>query len=211
MNQPGFIDLLDRYAKLVSLGDPLPKIDVVVGWSRFRPVLANIRRKDSKSQAGRSPFEALLMFKALLPQSIYNLSDDQDEFQIRDRYSFQRFMGLTPEGRVPDAKTIWLFCEELKRHDLIDKLFELFDALDKQIEAADYVPRKGLNIDASIVEAVRQRNRRDENDLIKSGSAPKDWSEPKRCQKMSMRAGRKSMTRIIRATRITSAWTGNGN
>jgi len=180
MNQPGFFDLADRYAKLDSLGDPLPKIDAVVDWSRFRPILAKIRRNDRKSQAGRPPFEALLMFKALVLQSFYNLSDDQVEFQIRDRYSFQRFLNLTPEGRVPDAKTIWLFREELKRHDLIDKLF---DALDKQIEAAGYVPRKGQIIDASIVEAPRQRNRRDENDLIKSGSAPKDWSEPKRRQK----------------------------
>ena len=54
MNQPGFFDLADRYAKLDSLGDPLPKIDAVVDWSRFRPILAKIRRNDRKSQAGRA-------------------------------------------------------------------------------------------------------------------------------------------------------------
>ena len=180
MNQPGFFDLSDRYAKLDSLGDPLPKVDAVVDWRRFIPVLAKIRQKERKSQAGRPPFDALLMFKVLVLQSFYNLSDDQAEFQIRDRYSFQRFLGLAPEGRVPDSKTIWLFRETLKEHDLIDKLFS---ALDAQINAAGYIPRKGQIIDASMVEAPRQRNSKDENDLIKSGSAPSDWSEVKRRQK----------------------------
>ncbi|MDH5679502.1 MAG: transposase, partial [Nitrospinota bacterium] len=69
----------------------------------------------------------------------------------RDRYSFQRFLGLTPEGVVPDAKTVWVFREELKRHGLIDKLY---CQLNHQIESAGYVPRKGQIIDASIVEAV---------------------------------------------------------
>ena len=180
MNQPGFFDLSDRYAKLDSLGDPLPKIGAVVDWRRFLPVLAKIRQKDRKSPAGRPPFDAILMFKVLVLQSFYNLSDDQAEFQIRDRYSFQRFLGLAPEGRVPDSKTIWLFRETLKEHELMDKLF---DALDKQINAAGYVPRKGQIIDATIVEAPRQRNSKDENDLIKSGSSPEDWSEAKRRQK----------------------------
>jgi IS5 family transposase len=180
MNQPGFFDLSDRYAKLDSLGDPLPKIDAVIDWGHFRPVLAQARRKQGKTAAGRPPFDALLMFKVLVLQSFYNLSDDQAEFQIRDRYSFQRFLGLAPEGRVPDAKTIWLFRETLKDHNLIGKLFA---ALDNQIELAGYIPRKGQIIDASIVEAPRQRNSKDENDMIKSGFAPADWSEPKRRQK----------------------------
>ena len=120
------------------------------------------------------------MLKTLVLQSLYNLSDDQVEFQIRDHYSFQRFLGLTPEGVVPDAKTVWVFREELKRHGLIDTLFY---QLNHQIESAGYVPRKGQIIDASIVEAPRQRNSRDENDLIKSGQTPDVWSETKRRQR----------------------------
>lgn len=180
MTQPGFFDLIDRHAKLDELGDPLPKIDAVVDWQRFRPALAKIRNKPRKSNAGRPPFDELLMFKTLVLQSLYNLSDDQVEFQIRDRYSFCRFLGLSPEGRVPDAKTVWVFREELKRHNLMEKLF---DRLLGQIEAAGYVPRKGQIIDASIVEAPRQRNSRDENAMVKGGEVPADWSDTKKPQK----------------------------
>ncbi len=48
-------------------------------------------------------------------QQFYNLSDDQSEFQIRDRYSFCRFLGLSLEGRVPDTKTIRMFRERMKQ------------------------------------------------------------------------------------------------
>jgi len=166
--------------KLDELGDPLPKIESVVDWERFRPTLDIVREKPRKSNAGRPPFDTLLMFKVLVLQSFYNLSDEQVEFQVRDRYSFCRFLGLPPEGLVPDAKTVWLFREELTKLDLIDTLFADLDA---QIESAGYIPRKGQIVDASIVEAPRQRNSRDENEKIKSGETPSEWSEPKRRQK----------------------------
>jgi len=180
MMQPGFFDLIDRYAKLDELGDPLPKIDAVVDWRTFRPILKKIRNKPRKSNAGRPPFDELLMFKTLVLQSLYNLSDDQVEFQIRDRYSFCRFLGLSPEGRIPDAKTVWHFREELKRHNLMEKLF---DRLLTQIEGAGYVPRMGQIVDASIVEAPRQRNNRAENKQVKAGEIPANWSEEKKRQK----------------------------
>ena len=70
--------------------------------------------KARKSNAGRKEYDRVLMFKILVLQQLYNLSDDQTEFQIRDRYSFGRFLGLSPEDVVPDAKTIWRFREGLK-------------------------------------------------------------------------------------------------
>lgn len=180
MMQSGFFDLIDRYAKLDELGDPLAKIDAVVDWRKFRPTLKKVRHKPRKSNAGRPPFDELLMFKALVLQSLYNLSDEQLEFLIRDRYSFCRFLGLSPEGRIPDAKTVWLFREALQKRNLMEKLF---DRLLNQIEVAGYLPRMGQIVDASIVEAPRQRNSRDENKRIKSGDAPTDWSEKKKRQK----------------------------
>ena len=79
-----------------------------------------IHQKQRKSNAGRKPHDVALMFKMLVLQALYNLSDDQTEFQIRDRLSFQRFLGLSPEDTVPDAKTLWLFREQLARHGLIE-------------------------------------------------------------------------------------------
>ena len=180
MEQPGFFDLSDREALLERLGDPLPKIEEIVDWEGFRAELEQIRDKPRKSKAGRKPFDVLLMFKVLVLQQMYNLGDDQTEYQIRDRYSFCRFLGLSPEGRVPDAKTIWLFREQLVERGLIEPLFAEFS---QQIEQAGYQARQGQIVDASIVAAPKQRNGREENARIKAGEPPEEWSQNKRRQK----------------------------
>jgi IS5 family transposase len=178
--QSSFFDLTDRHVLLERLGDPLPKINEVVDWEAFRPALKRIRRKKDARKGGRPPFDEVLMFKVLLLQQLYNLSDDQTEYQIRDRYSFCRFLGLDPEGRVPDAKTIWLYRERLMKRKLLQALF---GGLLGQIEGAGYVARRGQIVDAAMVEAPRQRNPREENEQIKKGEVPADWSDNKRRQK----------------------------
>jgi IS5 family transposase len=64
------------------------------------------------------------MFKVLVLQSLYNLSDERIEFQIRDRLSFMRFLDLTLGDAVPDEKTIWLFREQLTEAGVIKRLFK---------------------------------------------------------------------------------------
>ncbi len=92
-----------------------------------------LKQSSKKSNAGRKPFDVVLIFKALVLQHLYNISDDQVEYQIRDRYSFYRFLGLTPSDRVPDAKTIWIFRERLLKQELMRELFNDFDyQLNKQ-------------------------------------------------------------------------------
>jgi len=172
--QPGFFDLDNRLQQLEALGDPLPKLNEVVDWEDFRSVLMKIRQKPAKAPGGRPAYDVVLMFKVLVLQHLYNLADEQTEYQIRDRYSFCRFLGLTPEGRVPDARTIWVFREALKEHDLVD---ELFAQLNDQITAAGYIPRQGQIVDASMVAAPRQRNSREENAKIKQGETPEDWED----------------------------------
>ncbi len=117
---------------------------------------------------------SVLMFKILVLQQLNNLSDDQIEYQIRDRLSFMRFLGLQIESRVPDAKTIWLFREHLKELNLVEELFEKFH---EQLAAKGYVAKAGQMIDATFVEAPRQRNNREENATIKSGKTPQEWRQ----------------------------------
>jgi IS5 family transposase len=120
------------------------------------------------------------MFKILVIQSLYNLSDDAVEYQIMDRISFMRFLGLSLGDRVPDAKTIWLFREQLREAELIKKLFRQFDQF---LRNSGFAAKKGQIIDASIVSAPKQRNSRDENQRIKEGKIPEDWDLAKRRQK----------------------------
>ena len=130
MPQMGFFDFSDRYASLDAKKDPLVEINAVVPWEEFRPMLERVWRKpdeDRKSRAGRKPTDAVLMFKTLVLSALYNLSDDQIEYQVRDRLSFMRFLGLRLGDRVPDAKTVWLYREALAQAGKMEELFGLFD------------------------------------------------------------------------------------
>ena len=185
MSQLGFFDIANRYAGLDAKNDPLVKIDAVVPWENFRPRLEAAWRKPPearKSSAGRKPLDAVMMFKAIVLCSLYNLSDDQVEYQIRDRLSFMRFLGLGLEGKVPDAKTVWLYRDQLAEAGVIETLFADFD---DYLKDHGYLAMGGQIIDASIVSAPTQHNSRDENRTIKAGDTPEDWaSKPaKRCQK----------------------------
>ena len=138
---------------LDAKNDPLVKINAVVPWEAFRSRLENVWRKPAdkrKSNAGCKPWDAIVMFKAIILCALYNLSDDQVEYQMRDRLSFVRFLGLALEDKVPDAKTVWLYREQLSQAALID---------------------------ASIVAVPIQRNRRDDNEQIKRGELPEAWAD----------------------------------
>ena len=178
--QPGLFDWQNRFEKLNKNGDPLVKLNKVIQWESFREALENVRVREKKSNAGAKPDDVLLMFKVLILQSLYNLSDEAIEYQILDRLSFMRFLGLRLGSRVPDAKTIWLFREQLTEAGLAEELFRQFETV---LEESGFAAKKGQIIDASIVQAPKQRNSREENAQIKQGEIPRDWGEATRRQK----------------------------
>ena len=185
MAQMGFFDLSDRYASLDAKKDPLVEINAVVPWEEFRPALERAWRKpdeDRKSRAGRKPMDAVLMFKTLVLSALYNLSHDQIEYQVRDRLSFMRFLGLGLGDRVPDAKTVWLYREALAKAGMVDELFAQFDGY---LARQGYIARGGQILDASIVPVPRNHNKREENAAIKAGETPEGWADKpaKQCQK----------------------------
>jgi len=175
MSQAGFFDFEDRLAQLNAHGNPLRTLDEAIDFEAFGPTLERVRDKPRKSNAGRRAFDVVLMFKMLVLQSLYNLADGQLEYQVRDRISFMAFMGLRPGDTVPDEKTVWLFREQLTRLGLIEALFKQFDA---ELAQAGFAASKGSIVDASIVEAPRQRNTRQENAQIKAGERPASFDDP---------------------------------
>lgn len=174
MGQIGLFDHENRLAELSEMGDPLEIIDRAICWKSFRPVIGKPFRKERKSNAGRPPYDYVLMFKILVLQTMYGLSDEQTQFHILDRLTFKRFLGLRPEDAIPDQKTIWLFRETLTQAGVIKKLFDLFG---RQLNEAGYSAQKGQIIDASFMEVPRQRNTRDENEQIKNGETPSEWEK----------------------------------
>jgi IS5 family transposase len=181
MKQIGLFDESNRLKKLSSLGDPLEKLNSVIEWRMFEGTLNKVFSKEQKGVGGRPPYSYLLMFKILILQRLFNISDDQTEYQINDRVSFMRFLGLSLGDRVPDAKTIWLFRDTLVKADVIEGLFKLFNL---QLEQQGIISHKGTIVDATFVEAPRQRNTREENRQLKEGKTPEGWDKPENVSKV---------------------------
>jgi transposase len=177
--QPSFFDVDERYAALSAAGDPLERLAAVVDFEIFRPVLDAALAWPDRSRGGRPPYDAVLMFRVLVLQALYSLSDEQAEFQLRDRLSFMRVAGLGLHQTVPDAKTVWLYCEQLKQAGAIEGLFRRFDAV---LVAKGLLAMGGQIIDATLIAAPRQKLTI-EKATIREGGTPEGWSRAKRAQK----------------------------
>ena len=181
-----------RLEKISELGDNLEKLNKVVNWEIFREVINKVFYRENKGY-GRPPFDYIMMFKILVLQRLFNLSDDQTEYQVLDRSSFRRFLGV--ETKIPDAKTIWHFKDELVKAGVIKELFDIFQ---KELEKKNIITHTGSIVDATFIEVPRQRNDRDENKSIKNGEIPKDWIKENNINKM-------------RQKDVDARWTVKGN
>ena len=180
--QNSLFDLQNRYTSLSETGDPLERLNAVIDWEIFRPLLERIDIKERKNASGRKASCRILMFKLLILQRLHNLSDERLQYQVNDRLSFMRFLGLELTGNVPDARTIWAFREALKEHKLVDALFERFN---QALAALGVELNSGQIIDATFVPVPIQRNGRETNAIIKADAVPIDWGKTpaKRAQK----------------------------
>lgn len=178
----GFGRVQKRRQKLEKRKDQLRELNEIIPWEIFCSSLDRLRPQERKSNAGRKPIDFLILFKLLILQQLYNLSDEELEYQTHDRISFRRFLGITPEAEVPDAKTIWLFRKRLTDAGLIEELFQQFEQF---LQRAGYEAKGGQIVDATIVPVPIQRNSAEENEQIKKGEIPAEWTKKphKLCQK----------------------------
>ena len=159
---PGLFDYQNRMRKLSETASALEKLDARIDWEMFRPTLEKAFDREAKGPGGRPRFDVMMMFKILILQRYYNLSEEQTAYQINDRLSFQKFSGLTLADLVPDKNTIWDFKESLDREGGVEKLFVCFE---DHLKEAGLVGSVGKIIDASFVDVPRQRNDRAENEI----------------------------------------------
>jgi IS5 family transposase len=194
VGQPGFFDAEERLRWLSASGDPLERLRAVVDFEAFRAELEAALPRADRSRGGRPPWDALLMFRVLVLQALYTLSDDQTEYQLRDRLSFMRFAGLALQDAVPDAKTIWLYREQLTRAGALAKLFARFDAV---LAGRGFVAMGGQIVDATVVEARRPRLTQEEKAVLREGATPAGWSKARTRQidrdgRWTIKRGRKA-------------------
>lgn len=169
---PGFFDEQNQRQALNKPNFILVRLKKSIPWESFRNIIEKGVRKTDSGQGGRPAFDAILMFKILILQRIYNLSDEKLEFEIIDRTTFRVFLDLELEDRVPDQKTIWLFREQITQAKIAD---ELFDNFGKILSKEGMIVKEGVLVDATLVEVPKQRNTKEENDKIKEGKIPKEW------------------------------------
>ena len=121
-HQTGLFVKEERLERLSKLKDPLVSIGTKVDFEQFRTALETATVRES-ALGGRPPYDRVMLFKALVLKKLYGLSDDQLEYQINDRLSFMRFLGLDMGQPIPDSKTLWLFGETLHRRNVINQAF----------------------------------------------------------------------------------------
>jgi len=173
--QANIFDADIRLQSLSAHSDPLLKLNKHINWEIFRPILNQLEKTDAETRKGGRPsYDNILLFKMLILQKMYGLSDFQLQYQVMDRLSFMRFLGLTISHRVPDQNTVWNFREKIKEKALDNSLFEVFF---EKLKSEGLILNEGKAIDATFIEAPKQRNSKEENEKVKKLEIPEDWEK----------------------------------
>ena len=139
--------LKQQYQKVAALGDKLSRVDELINWQPFRKIVSGIYDNTS-SKGGRPNTDPVLMIKLLLLQAWYGLSDQELEYQSSNRIDFMRFLGFP--DKAPDYSTVWRFRERLAK---TGKDHEIWDELQRQLDARGLSVRKGVMQDATFITA----------------------------------------------------------
>ena len=168
---------------LSNMGNPLVVLKDIVDFDQFRSMLESLFVNDhKKSKAGRKPIDPVFMLKVLFLQRLYNISDHQIEYQIKDRMSFREFLDIQSVDDVPDEKTVWKYKNIMSESGVSERLFAKFN---EQLNSMGLIVNEGKIIDASFVIVPKQRNTREENKKIKDGEGDELWNDHphKKCHK----------------------------
>lgn len=180
MEQYSFFGEGQALEALARKGDPLVKLEQLVDFESLRTMLEKACIKPAKGPGGAPRWDAVMMFKLLVVQRLYGLSDEQAEYQTADRLSFRRFLGLGLCDSVPDSRTVWFYRETLSKAGVMDQAFNHYR---DQLSAAGLISREGSLIDATFVTVPKQRNTREENEQLRQGKTPSDWSQIRQSHK----------------------------
>lgn len=168
---------------LSKMGNPLVVLKDIIDFEQFRSILESLFANDhKKSSAGRKPIDPVFMLKVLFLQRLYNISDHQIEYQIKDRMSFREFLDIQSVDDVPDEKTVWKYRDIMSESGVGERLFAKFN---EQLASMGLIVNEGKIVDASFVIVPKQRNTREENKKIKEGKGNELWNDNphKKCHK----------------------------
>jgi transposase, IS5 family len=164
---------------LDKLGDPLTEIEACIDFAALAAQVDLIAPRPVSPQGGRPPYPTETMVRILILKRLYNLSDEQMQYQLLDRMSYKRFCGLTQAAYIPDRTTVWTFENRIGPAAAT----AIFDGVSAQLLKKGFIARGGQMVDATLVPAPRQHFTKEDKQQLKQDAMPADWSPPKRRQK----------------------------
>lgn len=188
--------LKEKYARVKKLRSRLEEMNKLLDWDKFVELFP-----EKESSRGRPNYEKILMLKMMFLQGWYGLSDEELEFQVNDRLSFQQFLGFP--NFIPDYSTVWRFREELAEGNLTDKIW---DELQRQIKEKNISVEKGVIQDATFVVADpgKTRSGMDERGQAAKASRSRDGSWTKKGKKSYF--GYKAHTKVQRGSKFVETF-----
>ncbi len=169
----------EHRAKRIDQKDPLLALDELIDFKPLVEVVDKTAPRKRSEKGGRPPYPTEIMLRVIILKRLNNLSNDQMEFMLNDRMSFQRFTKLTHSPNIPDANTIWVFEERIGEKTAK----ALFEAVERQIRLSGYSARKGQIVDATLVPVPKQRISSKEKEIAEQKAMPIEWPAHKRAQK----------------------------
>lgn len=170
-----------RLERLEKLGIRLDKLEKLIPWETFRPELQKVRKNSDPKLGGRPAYDVVMMFKVMILQALHNLTDPEMEYMIADRLSYQKFLGISPDGKVPDQNTIANFREDLKKKELYMPLFERFN---KYLDESGFEAKGGQIVDATFAEVPKRHDTKEDDEHIQTtGQAPENWTNKQKSHK----------------------------
>lgn len=179
----GYLFLAEqREAKLAQFTGRLDRLSTLIDWQGLaRAVNDATGREGLRPKGGRPPYPTQALLKIVVLQQLYgNLSDEEMEYCLLDRMSWQIFTGLAGHRHLPDARTIWAFKELLAKGGGAEALFEI---VGEQLAAAGLKARGGQIVDATFITVPKTDLDRDEKETIKDGQIPEHWSDKQAAHK----------------------------
>ncbi|WP_443093274.1 transposase [Duganella lactea] len=161
----------EREAKLSEIGDTVRRLEQHVDFAALAASVDHAAPRPSRERSGRPPFPTELMIRVLLVQQLF-------KFQLLDRLSCQRFVGLRHSSHITDRTTSGK--ERLIEAGASETVFQ---AINRQLSRHGYMARGGQMIDASIVPTPKQSIKKDEKELVDAKPMPVDWSPAKHRQR----------------------------
>jgi len=168
-----------RKQKIDRLGDPLLAFEEHIDFAALAAEVDRIAPRPERLQGGRPPFPTETMVRILFLKRFNNLSDEQMEYQLLDRMSYQRFCGLSDSASIPDRTTVWTFENRIGEAGAV----VLFKGIEAQLLKQGYIARGGQIIDATLIPAPKQHFSKDDKTQLKQDALPADWNKYKRRQK----------------------------